>query len=148
MNASLSLNELRIGHQDSSPSNGHWNYMPYFTKKKEIAFQQLTLFMLGPNNSRQNRAVSCCWCPGSLCRWIINSHDIDFVRQVGHVCHEVNFQLPVPIHSLIARFMGPTWGPSGADRTEVGPMLAPWILLSGTMKEWYKMQILVYICSN
>ena len=27
--------------------------------------------------------------------------------------------------------MGPTWGPSGADRTQVGPMLAPWTLLSG-----------------
>ena len=27
--------------------------------------------------------------------------------------------------SLIARFMGSTWGPSGADRTQVGPMLAP-----------------------
>ena len=25
--------------------------------------------------------------------------------------------------SLIARFMGPIWGPSGADRTQVGPML-------------------------
>ena len=34
---------------------------------------------------------------------------------------------------LIARFMGPTWGPSGADRTQVGPMLAPWILLSGVI---------------
>ena len=32
---------------------------------------------------------------------------------------------------LIARFMGPTWSPSGADRTQVGPMLAPWTLLSG-----------------
>ena len=31
----------------------------------------------------------------------------------------------------IARFVGPTWGPSGADRTQVGPMLAPWTLLSG-----------------
>ena len=31
---------------------------------------------------------------------------------------------------LIARFMGPTWGPSGADRTQVGPMLASWTLLS------------------
>ena len=28
--------------------------------------------------------------------------------------------------SLIARFMGSTWGPSGADRTQVGPMVAPW----------------------
>ena len=27
--------------------------------------------------------------------------------------------------SQIAKFMGPTWGPSGADRTQVGPMLAP-----------------------
>ena len=27
--------------------------------------------------------------------------------------------------------MGPTWGPPGADRTQVGPMLAPWTLLSG-----------------
>ena len=34
-------------------------------------------------------------------------------------------------HTLIARFMGPTWGPSGADKTQVGPMLAPWTLLSG-----------------
>ena len=33
--------------------------------------------------------------------------------------------------SLIARFMWPTWGPSGADRTRVGSLLAPWILLSG-----------------
>ena len=26
----------------------------------------------------------------------------------------------------IARFMGPIWGPPGADRTQVGPVLAPW----------------------
>ena len=30
--------------------------------------------------------------------------------------------------------MGPTWGPSGADRTQVDPMLAPWILLSGNRR--------------
>ena len=36
-----------------------------------------------------------------------------------------------PVPTLIARFMGPTWCPSGADRTQVGPMLAPWTLLSG-----------------
>ena len=33
--------------------------------------------------------------------------------------------------NLIAMIMGPTWGPSGTDRTQVGPMLAPWTLLSG-----------------
>ena len=27
--------------------------------------------------------------------------------------------------------MRPTWGPPGADRIQVGPMLAPWTLLSG-----------------
>ena len=32
--------------------------------------------------------------------------------------------------SLIARFKGPIWDPSGADRSQVGPMLAPWTLLS------------------
>ena len=35
--------------------------------------------------------------------------------------------------SLIARFMGPTWGPSRANRTQVGPMLVPWTLLSGVL---------------
>ena len=33
--------------------------------------------------------------------------------------------------ALIARFMGPTWGPSGADRTQAGPMLAPWTFYLG-----------------
>ena len=39
------------------------------------------------------------------------------------------YQLGTP---QIARFMGPTWDPPGADRTQVGPMLAPWTLLSGS----------------
>ena len=33
--------------------------------------------------------------------------------------------------SLIAKFMGPTWGPPGSCRPQMGPMLAPWTLLSG-----------------
>ena len=32
---------------------------------------------------------------------------------------------------LIARFMGPTWGPPWSCRSQVGPILAPWTLLSG-----------------
>ena len=31
----------------------------------------------------------------------------------------------------IATFMGPTWGPPGSCRPQMGPMVAPWILLSG-----------------
>ena len=33
--------------------------------------------------------------------------------------------------STISKFMGSTWGPSGPDRAQVGPMLTPWILPSG-----------------
>ena len=33
--------------------------------------------------------------------------------------------------TLIARLIGPTWGPSGTDRTQVGPMLGTWTMLSG-----------------
>ena len=33
--------------------------------------------------------------------------------------------------SQIASFMWPTWGPPGSCRPQMGPMLAPWTLLSG-----------------
>ena len=33
--------------------------------------------------------------------------------------------------SQVAKFMGPTWGPTGSCRPQMGPMLAPWTLLSG-----------------
>ena len=32
----------------------------------------------------------------------------------------------------IAKFMGPTWGPPGSCRPQMGPMFAPWTLLSET----------------
>ena len=35
------------------------------------------------------------------------------------------------VQTLIARFMGPTLGSPGDDRTQVGPMLATWTLLLG-----------------
>ena len=33
--------------------------------------------------------------------------------------------------SQIAKFMGPTWGPLGSCRPQMGPILTPWTLLSG-----------------
>ena len=33
----------------------------------------------------------------------------------------------------IAKFMGPTWGPPGSCRPQMGPMLAPWTLLLGRL---------------
>ena len=50
-----------------------------------------------------------------------------------------------PEHILIARFMGPTWGLSGAERTHVGPMLAPWNLLSS---HWWKVLIFRVVNMN
>ena len=35
------------------------------------------------------------------------------------------------LKSLIAKYVGPTGGPPGSCRPQMGPMLAPWTLLSG-----------------
>ena len=40
----------------------------------------------------------------------------------------MEFTFMTTVATLIARFMVPTWGPSRADRPQVGPMLAPWTL--------------------
>ena len=51
-----------------------------------------------------------------------------------HCCLWVGFcSVIVSLYTQIARFMGPTWDPPGADRTQVGPMLASWTLLSGQL---------------
>ena len=39
----------------------------------------------------------------------------------------------IPKLPQIARFMGSTWGPPGSCRPQMGPMLAPWTLLSETL---------------
>ena len=48
--------------------------------------------------------------------------------------------------TLIARFMGPTWDPSGTDRTQVGPMLAPWYLGTLGQKLWKSYEICIRFC--
>ena len=50
---------------------------------------------------------------------------------IGSRVHRWPAEHKTYVTSLLARFMGPTWGPSGDDRTQVDPMLAPWTLLSG-----------------
>ena len=60
-----------------------------------------------------------------------------------------DFSLSSCVDTLIARFMGPTRGPSGAERTKVGPMLAPWTLLSGTKDpSVWKANIVTYNCMH
>ena len=52
------------------------------------------------------------------------------IHRILHM-HKRRLGLKLELASLRARFMGPTWSPSGADRTQVGSMLALWTLLSG-----------------
>ena len=40
--------------------------------------------------------------------------------------------------SQIAKFMGPTWGPPGSCRPQLGPMLDPWTLLSAVFKHHFE----------
>ena len=51
------------------------------------------------------------------------------------------------IRSQIAKFMGPTWGPSVSCRPQIGPMLALWTLLSEVFlaSTWY-MSIIAQGC--
>ena len=44
--------------------------------------------------------------------------------------------------TLVAMFMGQTLGPSGADRTQVGPMLVPWTLYLGLHTIWFRFAFL------
>ena len=56
------------------------------------------------------------------------------ISTAHHTCHGQRQNWYVFCHDkpLIARFMWPTWGPFEADTAQVGPMLAPWTLLSGS----------------
>ena len=56
------------------------------------------------------------WCLSASVHWIITCPVDDMGPVWGHA---------ITWTTLISRFMGPTWGPSGANRTQVGPMLAP-----------------------
>ena len=82
------------------------------------------------------------WWDGPLKCWIWPScmfHDTPHIltQQTSqiHYIPQLMFTVHALLHlvlvSLIARFMEPTWGPAGADRTQVGPMLTPWTSLPG-----------------
>ena len=75
-----------------------------------------------------------------VCTWVWGLQDTICLHVMrvyvpqGQVCYLHSFVIPKGYRqgcTLIARLIGPTWGLSGADRTQVGPMLVPWTLLSG-----------------
>ena len=48
----------------------------------------------------------------------------------------------------IAKFMGPTGGSPGSCQPQLGPMLAPWILLSGNVLRVIYMKTAIYLYTN
>ena len=57
----------------------------------------------------------------------------DLLTVQGHtyIAARSNTALHSSWKGQIAKFIGPTWGPPGSSRPQMGPMLAPWTLLSG-----------------
>ena len=61
---------------------------------------------------------------------------LSYRREIQHptFSHECTYPWP----SQIAKFMGTTWGPPGPCRPQMSPMLAPWTLLSGYPRCWFR----------
>ena len=74
------------------------------------------------------------WC-FMLCSQVLLHYIVFFQKSGGElpdsvtICWTGNHQ--VMLSTQIAKFMGPTWGPLGPCRPQLGPMLVPWTLLSG-----------------
>ena len=71
--------------------------------------------------------------------WQLKMHNqipIKALSELSHKCVGFCWSL----YSQITKFMGLTWGPPGSCRPQMGPMLAPWTLLSGLIclgDVWY-----------
>ena len=64
-------------------------------------------------------------CQWGFCAGIVILKYIHKISKYSFTTIQSKSEWTAYISSLIARLMGTTWGPSGADRTQVGPMLAP-----------------------
>ena len=67
----------------------------------------------------------------------LGSEKSDFYLSVLFPNTCISIFLDSNMHSTqIAKFMGPTWGPPGSCRPQMGPMLAPWTLPSAGVSAW------------
>ena len=66
--------------------------------------------------------------------WKIASHLLMWIQLLIHVI--ISRLASLKLGPQIAKFMGPTWGPPGSCRPQMGPMLAPRTLLSGACLRW------------
>ena len=65
--------------------------------------------------------------------WILPRYSLHGLH-IRIPCISVSVSLTTYILGMdaqISKFMGPTWGPPGSSRPQIGPMLVPWTLLSG-----------------
>ena len=98
----------------------------------------LTLLHLTAHCTEQNATINFCLANGDS-RQIA---DLTYTKQfLWAVFKIIKFPVEIDGRSLfcsvytqIARFMGPTWGPPGSHRPQVGHVLAPWTLLSAYMR--------------
>ena len=59
---------------------------------------------------------------------------VNYVMSIAWILEKINLVTMAPqCTSHRAKFMGPTWGPSGSCQPQMGPMLTPWTLLSGLL---------------
>ena len=83
---------------------------------------------------------------GITTSWAANQSDAKLLEGGvvcnGRVYNDINATYVIVsththMYTQIAKFMGPTWGPHGSCRPQVGPTLAPWTLLSVLhLTEW------------
>ena len=103
--------DLHIDIKGIWPPFGWWHFQSHF-----LAWELLYFNQISPNHSQAE-----CLNNNKLLSKPMIVHLTD-----GHVCHLTQ----------ITKFMGPTCGPPGSCRPQMGPMLAPWTLLSGLPRFW------------
>ena len=125
-----------------------FNYYRMIGRANSIAHSNLDKFDRYHNKTKCNKALTVCMILGTYpidIQWEVFLMKKNFIAQAMGLCfrnsnlkrlrmesiHSNSKGPIIGMHSKIARFMGPTWGVPGYDRTQVGPMLVPWTLRSG-----------------
>ena len=119
----------------------HWLYQIWYPINLQFSFKmQILSTMLIIYTS-----IEFIMQPGGYLNINMSSHQHrDFPYKViksynwqSHDCLIFVMEIPIPVKSIdietaqIAKFVGPTWGPPGSCWPQMGPILAPWTLLSG-----------------
>ena len=97
--------------------------------------RELLLYYL--SSTRYERYCSYCWLWSSISRKLDNHYIHSTICQRHMSWYSLKrtdkYRGLLWIDTQIAKFMGPTRGPPGSCRPQMGPMAVPWTLLSGHM---------------